>query len=669
MKADNMEAQDFEMEMDFGMAMGDRVATDADARDTYDDTGGMNMEMGYDMDSYGTDMGGVGGMAAGGRASQPGDNSYDSRPTRGVRRAPAGGSASSRYDDLASRGRRAPGTSAADRVAPVPRGERAVPELAESLGRRDHGSGPGMAGDRFSLIVDNAFRRPIEHPLSTFSIDVDTASYTKVRQYLVDEARLPRPDAVRIEELINYFDYDYTGPADDTPHPLATDVRLAECPWKPGHKLARIVVQSRRVAPEHRPAANLVFLVDTSGSMNQPNRFPLVRDGLLSLVQRLRDDDTVGIVTYAGTVGVALESTPGSDQGTIRRVIQRLQPAGSTNGGDGIRTAYQMARDHFVDGGINRVILCTDGDFNVGTTGTDELVRLVQQESRGGIDLTVLGFGMGNHNDAMLEQISGQGNGHYAFIDNQAEARRVLSERVTSTLMTIARDVKIQVEFNPRRVAAYRLIGYENRLLAKEDFNDDTKDAGEVGAGHSVTALYEIIPTGGDTETLSPPVDDLKYQPVPPRTAQARRQEAVAEPADRAEPVGEAAAQQAVESQPLGDASGGDPTDDEWMTVKLRYKPADAPAAQSQSVLIEAIARGDAAGFAQADPDFRFAALVAAFGMQLRASEYRGDWTLPDVQRVLDSLDPSSDADRRQFRDLVRRAVQLQASEDTRVEP
>lgn len=503
--------------------------------------------------------------------------------------------------------------------------------LSDQERRPDEGRGPGMAGDRFDPIVENAFKRVGEHPLSTFSIDVDTAAYSKVRQFLIDSGRLPRPDVVRIEELVNYFDYDYPGPPADSPHPLAAEIEIAQCPWNTDHRLARIAVQARRVAEHERPASNLVFLIDTSGSMNMPNRLPLVKQGLELLLDRLQPTDRVAVVVYAGSAGLVLDSTPASEVSQIRRALTRLQAGGSTNGGDGIRLAYQTARDHFIAGGINRVILCTDGDFNVGTTSQDELIQLVEQQARGGIDLTVLGFGMGNHNDAMLEQISGRGNGNYAFVDNQQEAQRVLVERATSTLFTVARDVKLQVEFNPGQVAAYRLIGYENRMLAKEDFKDDTKDAGEVGAGHSVTVLYELIPQDGSTDVLPPVVDELKYQRSLTNT-------------------------EAAES-------------DEVLTVKVRYKPisreGNAGGSNVESIPLEFPAKDSGQVFSQASESYRLAALVAAFGLQLRNSEHRGNWTLADVLREANALGGEPDPARAEWRDLVRRAAELQVTEPT----
>jgi Ca-activated chloride channel family protein len=456
----------------------------------------------------------------------------------------------------------------------------------------DEGRGPGLPGDKFEPITDNPFLRVGEQPMSTFSVDVDTASYSKVRDYLVRAHELPRPDAVRIEEMINYFDYGYAPPEAGAEHPFAARVEIVTCPWNVDHRLARIALQGKRLQAEQRPPCNLVFLIDTSGSMDAPNKLPLVQEGMQLLLSKLDRDDRVAIVTYAGSAGLVLDATPGDESAKIRRALTELAAGGSTNGGAGITLAYQTARDHFIAGGANRVILCTDGDFNVGTTGTDELVRIVEREAKGGVFLTVLGFGMGNHNDAMLEQVSGRGNGNYAFIDTDKEARKVLVQQADATLVTIAKDVKLQIEFNPNRVAAYRLIGYENRVLAKEDFNDDKKDAGEIGAGHSVTALYEIVPAGKEVDAIAPPVDELKYQ-------------SVGKPNDAA-------------------------ASDETMTLKLRYKAPDG----DTSRLVEFPVTDTGKGFDDADIHVRFAAAVAGFGMKLRSSPYAGKWTLADVRKT-----------------------------------
>jgi Ca-activated chloride channel family protein len=486
----------------------------------------------------------------------------------------------------------------------------------------DEGRGPGIAGDRFDPITDNAFKRVSEHPLSTFSVDVDTASYSKVRDFLVRANQLPRPDAVRIEELINYFDYEYAAPDANGEHPFAARAEVVSCPWNADHRLARIAIKGRAVAADKRQPSNLVFLIDTSGSMDAPNKLPLVQQGMKLLLSKLGENDRVAIVVYAGSAGLVLDSTPASDAETIRRALTQLAAGGSTNGGAGIELAYQTARDHFIKDGVNRVILCSDGDFNVGTTGTDALVRLVENEAQGGVFLTVLGFGMGNHNDAMLEQISGKGNGNYAFIDTEKEARKVLVEQTDATLVTIAKDVKLQVEFNPAQVSAYRLIGYENRMLAKEDFNDDQKDAGEIGAGHAVTALYEIVPAGKQADAIAPKVDDLKYQSVLQPTAAA--------------------------------------ANSETLTIKLRYKAPDGDTSQ----LVEFPVTDAGKSFADADIDIRFAAAVAGFGMKLRRSEYAGNWTYADVEAAAAGATGSDPYGlRAEFIELVRKAAQLTGQE------
>ena len=443
--------------------------------------------------------------------------------------------------------------------------------------------------NRFDNVTENAFKRVSDAPLSTFSVDVDTASYSKVREYLLKQRSLPPVDAIRIEELVNYFNYEYLPPKDDAEHPFAAKAEIIACPWNDDHRLARIALKGKTMKPKNRPLSNLVFLLDTSGSMNSPNKLPLVKAGMNMLLSQLGENDRVAIVVYAGSAGLALDSTPATKTRKIEKALNTLAAGGSTNGGQGIQLAYQTARDNFIDGGVNRVILCTDGDFNVGTTGTGSLVRMVEQEAAGNIFLSVLGFGMGNHNDSMLEQISGKGNGNYAFIDSQKEAQKVLVDQVSGTLVTIAKDVKLQIEFNPRMVSAYRLIGYENRVLAKEDFNNDKKDAGEIGAGHAVTALYELIPAGVQRNSVPPKVDNLKYQ----------------------------------SPNKLTDAANGA----ESLTLKLRYKQPDGDTSQ----LVEFPVIDNETTFQDADHDARFAAAVASFGMQLRQSEYSGDWNMQNV--------------------------------------
>jgi Ca-activated chloride channel family protein len=450
--------------------------------------------------------------------------------------------------------------------------------------------------NRFENLTENVFKRVSDAPLSTFSIDVDTASYSKVREYLLRQRRLPPVDAVRIEELVNYFNYEYLPPKDNAEHPFAAKAEIIACPWNEDHRLARIALKGKTMQPKNRPLSNLVFLLDTSGSMNSPNKLPLVKAGMNMLLSQLGENDRVAIVVYAGSAGLVLDSTPATQTRKIENALNTLAAGGSTNGGQGIQLAYQTARDNFIDGGVNRVILCTDGDFNVGTSGTGSLVRMVEKEAAGNIYLSVLGFGMGNHNDSMLEQISGIGNGNYAFIDSQKEAQKVLVDQASGTLVTIAKDVKLQVEFNPRMVSAYRLIGYENRVLAKEDFNNDKKDAGEIGAGHAVTALYELIPAGVQGNAVPPKVDDLKYQ----------------------------------SSNKLTDAANGG----ESLTLKLRYKQPDGETSQ----LVEFPVIDNETTFQDADHDARFAAAVASFGMQLRQSEHAGDWNMQNV------IDIASDA-------------------------
>ena len=436
----------------------------------------------------------------------------------------------------------------------------------------------------------------LDQPLSTFSADVDTASYTNVRRFLTQGQR-PPVDAVRIEELVNYFPYSYAPPTGTAPFAVALEA--ASAPWAPEHRLVRIGLKGREVSDATRPAANLVFLLDVSGSMDAPNRLPLVKQSLRLLTGKLRPDDQVAIVVYAGASGLALPSTSAAHKAEILDAIDQLQAEGSTNGAAGIQLAYDIAKAHFVTGGVNRVILATDGDFNVGVSSEGELVRLVEEKAKTGVYLTVLGFGMGNYKDATLEQLADKGNGNYAYIDSLAEAKKTLVEQAGGTLVTIAKDVKLQVEFNPATVQAYRLIGYENRLLAKEDFNNDQVDAGEIGAGHTVTALYEIVPVGVALPGETPAVDPLKYQ--------------------------------MVSDQPSASLGKSDKTENgsraELLTLKIRYKE---PAGEISNKLEFAL-QDTGAHFEDATQDFKFAAAVAAFGMELRGSPYKGKLTLADV--------------------------------------
>ncbi len=480
------------------------------------------------------------------------------------------------------------------------------------------GIGAGEAGDRHDPIEDNPFMEVDNAPMSTFSIDVDTAAYAKVRMYLLQQSAMPRPAAVRIEELVNYFDYDYKPPTDE--HPFSATMDIAGCPWNPEHRLARIGIKGK-VIEEQRPSSNLVFLLDVSGSMNRSNKLPLVIDGMKLLTDQLTENDSVAIVVYAGAAGMVLDSTSGDQKQVIHSALERLKAGGSTNGGQGITLAYQIARDNFIVGGTNRVILCSDGDFNVGVTGTDELVRIAEENAKSNIYLSVLGFGMGNHNDAMMETISNKGNGNYAFIDGIAEANKVLVEEMGGTLVTIAKDVKIQVEFNPKEIAAYRLIGYENRIMAAQDFNDDTKDAGEIGAGHTVTALYELIPAGAETDVTILSVDDLRYQKKSKLTKQ---------------------------------ASSG-----EVLNLKLRYKSPDSQPG-AKSTLVDFPVTDSGKEFSEMDRDFQFAASVASFGMLLRNSPHKGDSTFAAVEEIAGAcVDDDASGFREEFLQMVRKAKQL----------
>lgn len=494
-------------------------------------------------------------------------------------------------------------------------------------------------GESYSGIAESPFLQVLRDPLSTFSIDVDTASYSNVRRYL-QGGSLPPRDAVRVEELINYFDYDYPLPTGD--HPFSVNVEVAECPWEPQHRLARIGIKGMEFDDRTQPAANLVFLIDVSGSMNQPNKLPLVQESLGLLVNNLRRNDTVAIVVYAGASGLVLPPTNGGNRADILDAIARLQAGGSTNGGAGIQLAYDTAIQHFVEGGVNRVILATDGDFNVGVQNREELQRLIEVKAKSGVFLSVLGYGMGNLKDGTLEMLADKGNGNYAYIDTINEAQKVLVDQMGGTLVTIAKDVKIQVEFNPAQVGSYRLIGYENRMLAAQDFNDDRKDAGEIGAGHTVTALYEIVPAGLAPPEDAPSIDPLKYQNAPgtaPDNQYRDRNEAVLDESDSDidEEVMDADSPRGLkslardndESAPIGNRPSeiGNPEaianpltpaahSGELMTVKLRYKEPD----EDVSKLIEVPVIDSRATFNSSSDDFAFAAGVASFGMLLRQS-------------------------------------------------
>jgi Ca-activated chloride channel family protein len=495
--------------------------------------------------------------------------------------------------------------SAAKKDAPPPRDEK--PEANRAA--------PEMNTEGYGRVVDNAFVRVAHEPLSTFSIDVDTASYANVRRFL-NQSQLPPKDAVRIEELLNYFTYDDAPPKDGAP--FAVHVEVAGCPWNADHRLARIGLMGRRIDNDRRPPSNLVFLIDVSGSMDQPNKLPLLKTSLQKMVQNLGENDRVAIVVYAGASGLVLPSTSCAHKGPILGALGSLRAGGSTNGGAGLQLAYDTAAQNFIKNGSNRVILCTDGDFNVGVTNQGDLTRLIESKARSGVFLSVLGFGMGNIKDNTLEMLADKGNGHYAYIDALPEALKVLVVEMGSTLVTIAKDVKIQVEFNPAHVAAYRLIGYENRLLNKQDFNDDTKDAGEIGAGHHVTALYEIVPPGKDQGL--PGVDPLEFQ------------------------KSKAAEHDLAADRP------------ESMLVKLRYKAPDG----DTSKLIKQGVVDQGASYGTASDDFKFACAVAGFGMLLRESPYKGSLTYAGVLEMA-ALGVEKDAAgyRREFVEMVRKARSL----------
>ena len=472
--------------------------------------------------------------------------------------------------------------------------------------------------ERYDSILVQGFTRPVDAPLSTFSIDVDTASYANIRRFLRDRLQPPH-GAIRIEVMVNYFRY--TPERNQGSEPFSVEPEIFVAPWAPQHRLVRIGISGHEIAIDEVPPRNLVFLIDVSGSMQGPDRLDLVKYGLSELVRHLRPIDRVSIVVYAGASGLVLPPTAGSDSAVILESLDRLQAGGSTGGAAGIQLAYETATRHFDADGINRVILATDGDFNVGVTSRSEFVRLIEEKRETGVSLTVLGFGRGNLNDSGMEALADKGNGNYAYIDSKNEARKVLVEQANATLVTIAKDVKIQVEFNPARVAAYRLLGYENRKLEDRDFNDDRKDAGEIGAGHHVTALYEVVPVG----TLMNPdlhegsVDPLKYQA----------------------------------------ASGPRETSDssEWLTVKLRYKEPTG----SKSRLLTRTLSGAPHSFDGASENGRFSAAVALFGMLLRDSDFKGDGSFEMVQALgRNAMGRDDHGERAEFLQLVALARNLQ---------
>ncbi len=467
--------------------------------------------------------------------------------------------------------------------------------------------------EAYDRIQDNPFLAAAQNPLSTFAVDVDTASYANVRRFLV-QGQVPPKDAVRIEELVNYFRYDYPEPRGEAPFSVTTEV--AACPWRPEHKLVLVGLRGRSFEEKALPPRRLTFLLDVSGSMESPDKLPLLKQAMGLLVEGLREQDKVAIVVYAGRSGLMLPPTSGDRQAEIRAALAALEAGGSTAGGAGIELAYRVAAEMHEPGGINRVLLATDGDFNVGVTSIGELSRLIEEKRKSGVFLSVLGFGQGNLKDATMEMLADRGNGNYSYIDSEAEARKVLVSEAGATLVTIAKDVKIQVEWNPRRVAGYRLVGYENRLLRAEGFADDRKDAGEIGAGHTVTALYEVVPAGLPLD--QPGIGPLKYQQPP-----------VLSPAS---------------------------TSGELMTLKLRYKQ---PEGDTSRLIATTVGPANETG-GRGSARLRFAAAVAAFGLLLRESEHRGQASWPmvlDLAQEARGNDP--EGYRAEFLELAKRAAEL----------
>ena len=457
-----------------------------------------------------------------------------------------------------------------------------------------------MNTEEYDRIQENGFKSVADTPLSTFSIDVDPASYSNMRRF-INRGELPPADAIRTEELVNYFSYDYPKPTGNDP--VKITVEAGTCTWNTAHRLVRIGLKAKEIPTEQLPASNLVFLSDISGSMGGANRLDLVKSSLKLLVNNLRNKDKVAIVTYAGSAGVKLEATSGGDKQKIREAIDELTAGGSTAGGAGIHLAYQIAKKNFISDGNNRIILCSDGDFNVGVSSAEGLEQLIEKERKSGVYLTVLGYGMGNYKDKKIQVLAEKGNGNHAYIDNLQEANRVLVGEFGATLHTVAKDVKLQVEFNPSQVQAYRLIGYESRLLKDEDFNNDAKDAGDMGAGHTVTAFYEVIPAGVKNEYVGK-VDDLKYQKKEKMTL-----------------------------KPTGS--------DELLTVKLRYKAPDKDVSRKMELPF-VDNKGDSVS-----SDFRFASAVAMFGQLLRDSDFKGT---ADYDKVIKLAKQGVNNDERGYR-------------------
>lgn len=479
----------------------------------------------------------------------------------------------------------------------------------------------------YDKITENPFLKVNDNPLSTFSIDVDAASYSNMRRF-IKSGQLPPPGAIRIEELINYFTYQYPQPTND--NPFSVNMELSACPWNQKHELVLIGLQGKKIPVDNLPPSNLVFLIDVSGSMDEPDKLPLVKESLKLLVDQLREQDKVALVVYAGNAGLVLPSTSGENKMKIKNAIDNLEAGGSTAGGAGIQLAYKIGKANFGKNGNNRVILCTDGDFNVGISSDDALENLIEEERKSGVYLTVLGFGTGNYQDAKMQKLADKGNGNHAYIDGLSEAKKVLINEFGGTLFTIAKDVKLQIEFNPDKVKAYRLIGYENRMLAKEDFNNDKKDAGELGSGHTVTALYEIIPTGVKDEVLDS-VDALRYQKI--------------------------------KKTRLTNVYTN-----ELLNVKLRYKrpSTDINNHGDSSKMIQFPLIDKPVALSQTSNNFRFAAAVAEFGMLLRNSQYKGSGNFKLVEQLAkNAMASDEEGYRKEFVQLVENAASLKTKKET----
>lgn len=476
---------------------------------------------------------------------------------------------------------------------------------------------PPQNRNSFSMMEEQKFQKPEENPFSTFGVDVDTASYTLMRQFLTEQGRKPPKESVRVEEYINYFKYDLKGPAEDSDCPFETTVEIQKHPWREGLYMAMVALKGREIPEDKRPKLNLVFLLDVSGSMSDWNKLPLVKDGMMKLLDQLKPEDHVSIVTYANGTDIKLEPTPGTEKGKIEKAILELRAYGGTNGGEGIQRAYELARKNFDKEAENRVILCTDGDFNVGMTDISELENLIESEAKSGVFLTVLGFGMGNFQDDRMKSLASHGNGVYGYIDSRAEAKKMLCDGLSGSMITIAKDVKLQIDFNPAKVAAYRLIGYETRHLEAKDFHDDRKDSGDLGAGHSVVALYELVPAGAEIPQVEQ-VDESRYAPKP----------------EEPEPKKE-------EAKPVNDSP-------EWFFVKLRWKQPNENESTLKTFPVEFKEQ-------PVSQNFQWASGTALFAMLLRESAYTGTANFDKVLEMIHPAVGESDQ-RKEFEELVKKA-------------